>query len=185
MKIQLYMNIKSFCYNINTNGNIYIIISNKTQSFRRMCHKTCAHILQRKAANVTTPPPQQAQRAIEHDSPQHPQRRWCSPRGCPFASVRKIEVPRIFYVSCLVLVTVSLFDETKVCAIIRIIILVHTSVQVHLHTIWGVPHWRQATRAGTADASVPARPRPSTPHDLRHTRQSKTVFNRCHYCLIG
>ena len=109
MKIQLYMNIKSFCYNINTNGNIYIIISNKTQSLRRMCHKTCAHILQRKAANVTTPPPQQAQRAIEHDSPQHPQRRWCSPRGCPFASVRKIEVPRIFYMSCLVLVTVSLF----------------------------------------------------------------------------
>ena len=140
---------------------------------------------------MTAPPPQQARRVVENDSPQHPQRRWCSPDGSPFTSVRKkIEVPRICDMYCLVLVEVSLFDETKVCTIIRINIRVHTRVQVHLHTrairicthciynvdicswppwpwIWGVPHRRQVTRAGTIDASVPARDallQPASPH---------------------
>ena len=67
--------------------------------------------------------------------PSAPQRRWGHPGGSPFASVRKkIEVPRIYDMSGLDLVTVSSFDETKDFTIIRINIRTHTRVQVHLHT---------------------------------------------------
>ena len=83
-----------------------------------MCHKTCARILQRKAATVTAPPPQQARRAVELTSPQHPQRQRCSPGGSPFASVR-----------------------------ITIRLQVHLHTMWGAHTIWGAPRRRQVTRA--------------------------------------